>query len=519
MERDGGRATRALRGVRTEEVVVVGAGLAGLSCAFELATAGRRVLLLEARPVLGGRASSWIDGGMPVESGLHRYIGFYRALPDLLERAGGTLDDAVIWEDEIEIRLPDGGPSAVLGVSPSRRPFETLLSALGENDFLPPSDKASLGSFFLAGLAEYRENPSALDSRTVVEYARACGVTEPAIERVLTPLTAGLFFMPPDRYSAYPFFGLVAPAVARAGELGVGALRGGMSEVLAAPVASAIQRRGGQVWVRATVDRLVVDGDRVLGVETLGQIIRASRVVLATSLGSAQDLLRGPFGNHPWFEPVLRLPSMPAVTIQIETDGPSLSEDRTTFGPGTVIASFAEQSRSTFRQASGRLSVILSPPERFLEMDDESVLRHVIADAARLGIALEGRVRSSRVARIERDFYSLAPGHDALRPAQQTPIRGLTLAGDYTRQPFFATMEGAVISGRLAAKTILSPPGGRSVRPRSPLQVDLAPRFIPAGTTHHLKNAVSETQAALRSLLFAALDAVTERNQRCGGRR
>ena len=50
------------------------------------------------------------------------------------------------------------------------------------------------------------------------------------------------------------------------------------------------------------------------------------------------------------------------------------------------------------------------------------------------------------------DFYSLAPGNDRLRPAQATPVRGLSLAGDYTRQPNVATMEGAVISGRLAAE-------------------------------------------------------------------
>ena len=42
---------------------------------------------------------------------------------------------------------------------------------------------------------------------------------------------------------------------------------------------------------------------------------------------------------------MLRLPTMPSVTIQMELDRPSMSIDRTTFGPGTVLASFAEQSR------------------------------------------------------------------------------------------------------------------------------------------------------------------------------
>ena len=47
---------------------------------------------------------------------------------------------------------------------------------------------------------------------------------------------------------------------------------------------------------------------------------------------------------------MLRLPSMPSVTIQLELDHPSMPLDRTTFGPGTVLASFAEESRTAFRE-------------------------------------------------------------------------------------------------------------------------------------------------------------------------
>jgi 15-cis-phytoene desaturase len=61
------------------------------------------------------------------------------------------------------------------------------------------------------------------------------------------------------------------------------------------------------------------------------------------------------------------------------------------------------------------------------------------------------RIARYRVVRLPADFYSLSPGNDALRPPQATPIEGLTLAGDYTQQKYIATMEGAVVSGRLAA--------------------------------------------------------------------
>jgi 15-cis-phytoene desaturase len=152
---------------------------------------------------------------------------------------------------------------------------------------------------------------------------------------------------------------------------------------------------------------------------------------------------------------MLNLPTMPAVTFQLELTEPSMEVDRTTFGPQTVLASFAEQSRTTFRESPGRLSVILATPEKYLEMPAKNILPTVVSDAKRLGINLEGIIKEYRKVVWPHDFYSLEPGHDKLRPSQETPIPGLTLAGDYTRQPYLATMEGAVVSGKIASSTVL----------------------------------------------------------------
>src|SRR5439155_27292046 len=82
-------------GMRT---IVMGGGLAGLTAAADLADAGAQVLLLEKRPVLGGKVSSWVDGewsearpggdpvSYPVESGLHVFFGCYRELLAMMRR-------------------------------------------------------------------------------------------------------------------------------------------------------------------------------------------------------------------------------------------------------------------------------------------------------------------------------------------------------------------------------------------------------------------------------------------------
>lgn len=435
------------------DVIVVGAGLAGLSCAFELAEGGRRVLVLEAQPWTGGRTASWTDpDGMRVESGLHRVLGVYRAMPELLKRAGVGWDDIVIWEDEVEFRQPRPAPSAVFAAAPMRNLLETLADVAGHNDYLPLAAKLSFSRFVLQGIADYTDRPAWLDGQSVRDYATALDVHPEVFSKVLEPLVSGIYFVSASRMSAYVFMALIAPYLDNAASMRVGAFAGGMTEVMTDPLAEAIRARGGEVLTSAPVEELLVENGRVVGVRAAGVEHRARHVVLAASIRAAQELVRAKFGGAEWAERFLKLPTMPAVTLQLELEGPSMEVDHTTFGVGTALACFSEQRRTTFRELAGRLSIIMGPSEELIGLPVDRVLAIALEDADKLGLAVRNRVTRYRMVNHADDFYSLAPGNDWLRPAQKTPVRGLSLAGDYTRQKFVATMEGAVVSGQLAAE-------------------------------------------------------------------
>src|SRR5512144_3254021 len=75
------------------DVIVVGAGFAGLSAAVRLTRRGARVLVLEARRRLGGRATAFADKetGEIVDNGQHVLLGCYRetfAFPHDIEAVG-----------------------------------------------------------------------------------------------------------------------------------------------------------------------------------------------------------------------------------------------------------------------------------------------------------------------------------------------------------------------------------------------------------------------------------------------
>lgn len=438
------------------DVIVVGAGLSGLSAAFELVEKEKKVLLLEARDFVGGRCSSWEENGMKVESGLHRFLGFYEELPFLCKRAGIDLNDMLIWENEIEIRLPDNGPMATFGASGIGKPIKTVTSMIGNNDMFSLKEKAEIVKLFSAATLDFAKDKESLDKVTVLEYAKKYKISQNVIERLLIPVTAGIFFLPPEKYSMFVLASFLGVPKWDLLKMSIGAFSGGMTEVMSGPIAHAVEKGGGEVRTGVIVESLLMYEKRVVGVKTPSGEIFSENVILATSLGPAQKLLNN-FAHHDFFKPMLSLPTMPAVTIQFELHEPAMDLDHTTFGPLTCFASFSEQSRTTFRHAKGRLSVILTPPERYLTLSKDDVLHDVLKDAKRLDINLTKKnIIDYRIITEHMDFYELSPRKESLKPTQQTPIVGLTLAGDYTKQPYLSTMEGAVISGRLAAESIVA---------------------------------------------------------------
>ena len=68
--------------------------------------------------------------------------------------------------------------------------------------------------------------------------------------------------------------------------------------------------------------------------------------------------------------------------------------------------------------------------------------------------AAGARLLKSTVVRIPQSVYKARPGMDRHRPGQATGIPNFFLCGDYTRQNYLASMEGAVLSGKRVAARV-----------------------------------------------------------------
>ena len=101
--------------------------------------------------------------------------------------------------------------------------------------------------------------------------------------------------------------------------------------------------------------------------------------------------------------------------------------------------------------------VVISASHDLARRERQSVVDEVLADlVARFPPAASAHLLRWQLITEQQAVFSVRPGLDAIRPAQQTAIPNLLLAGDWTRTGWPATMEGAVRSGYLAAEALLA---------------------------------------------------------------
>jgi zeta-carotene desaturase len=426
---------------QSKTVTVVGGGLAGIAAACALADSGYRVHLLERRPYLGGRASSYEHPGTGevIDNCQHVLIGRCTSLIDLYRRLGVL--SSIRWYDRFTFLTP-GGPPSVIQPGPLPAPFHSTLAFLRAPAF-SFKDKLAIAR----GLSTFMPGLPPDTAENFLHWLHRHGQTQCAIDRFWKPVLVSALNEDLDRisvhYAAKVFREsfLLSP---QSGRMGIPSIP--LSELYGAATGY-LRDRGSEVSLRTSVESIAPSPNGGW-LTTTGYpeipAIPSDAVVLALSFEAMAALLpalpQNP-GSQALDANLAQFEHSPITGIHLWFDREVTDLDH------AVLLDTAGSYIELVVSASRSLVPMQRQPIIDLALQELAQFFPAIATAKLLKAAVVKEVRAT---------YSVRPLLDQIRPSSASPWPGIFLAGDWIATGWPATMEGATRSGYLAASAVTS---------------------------------------------------------------
>jgi squalene-associated FAD-dependent desaturase len=402
-------------------VHVIGAGLAGLSCAVEAVRLGLRVSVHEAAPHAGGRCRSYLDRrlGRVIDNGNHLLLSANSAVLDYARVIGGGPGLVEVPAEFPFIDLADGARWTVRPGN-GRVPWWLLLPSRR----LPGN-----------GLADYLGLLTPWAPHASETVAGRWG-RNPLFRRLIEPLSTAILNTAPDHASAALLRRVLVETLGRgAAHCRPVLVPDGLGTALVDPAVTWLRTHGASVHTADALTRLETEGGRVTALEfqkARQPVGPTDSVVLAVPPAAAHRLL-------PAVVPPLS--TRPIVNAHFGVDLPDAP-------PLTgVVGGLAQW---VFVRP-GVVSVTVSNPGLAVDAPADYLARTLWSDVcAALGLGAK-EMPSCRILKERRATLTHSPDQEALRPGPRTPFANLWLAGDWTDTGLPCTLEGAVRSGHRAA--------------------------------------------------------------------
>ncbi|MGO9591164.1 MAG: hydroxysqualene dehydroxylase HpnE [Candidatus Acidiferrales bacterium] len=460
----------------SQSVLVIGGGLAGLACAVALAESGVKVRLVEKRPHLGGRATSYtLPDGSEVDNCQHVTLGCCTNLADFYRRAGA--EGKIRFYDRLYF-ADRAGRRSTIAASMLPPPLHMAPSFVGFGA-LGLGDKIGIAKALMA-IARAGGKPPDIDGLTMLDWLHRMWQTPDGIERFWRVVLVSALDEELSRMDARYGIDVFWKAF-------LGSRRGYRVGIPSVPLAElyegcrdAVVRKGGEVRLRCGVREIRVRENSFAGA-TLedGSEISADACVAAVPHDVLVGMLSPAMGEEGGMLAGLRhLRTSPITGVHLWFDRAVMKEpflallDNTTQWIFNKSLLYAHAETNGDATAAGQyLQLVISASYDLVPRSRQDIIdlcRRELAEV--LPATREAKLEKATVIKEVHATFSPEPGVDQWRPAQKTAMEGLFLAGDWTRTGWPSTMEGAVRSGYLAAEETLSSLG----EPRKFLQPDLA---------------------------------------------
>lgn len=424
------------------DVLVVGAGLAGLTCAKHLVAAGKRIALVEASDAVGGRVRTDEVDGFRLDRGFQVYNPAYPDAAAELDHAALDLrpfePGALIRHGERFHRLSD----------PWRRPSKALATAL--------SGAATFGDKLrIAKLRSKLKRSESLDvivdeEVTTLEALKRFGFSDTIIARFFKPFLGGVF-LENELATSSRMFEFVFRLF---GEGDVSLPRLGMQQI---PEQLAAGLPTGLLELNTPVESLTHDasGNHDGGVIVRGERRQAKLVVLATEGPATDQLLGEPAPERGWRSTTCvyfaaNKPPIAEPILLLNGDNPTAGPINTVCVPSQVSPDYAPAGQSLIS-----VSVLGDPPE-----SDDDLVKSICHQARDWFGEQVADWSLLRVCRVRYALPDQTPPHYQTIEKSTRARQRVFVCGDRYDT---ASINGAMRSGRRTAEAVVRElEGGRA---------------------------------------------------------
>jgi len=449
-------------------VAIAGAGLAGLSCAKYLTDSGHTPILLERRDVLGGKVAAWKDAdGDWYETGLHIFFGAYPNMLQLFKEL--NIEDRLQWKDHTMIfNQPETpGTYSRFDFPNIPAPFNGVVAILGNNDMLTWPEKIRFGIGLIPAMLQGQNYVEAMDKYSFSEWLKLQNVPPRVEKEVFIAMSKALNFIDPDEISSTVILTALNRFLQEKNGSKMAFLDGSPTERLCQPIVDYICDRGGEIRLNAPIKEFLLNSDgTVSGFLIRGldgapdEILTADAYVSAMPVDPLKVMLPEPWRSMEYFKKLDGLEGVPVINVHLWFDRKLTDIDHLLFSRSPLLSVYADMSNTCREYANpnrSMLELVLAPAKDWINKSDAEIVAATMAELEKLfpdQIPEPAELLKSHVVKTPRSVYKATPGRQQCRPDQTTPISNFYLTGDYTMQRYLASMEGAVLSGKLTAQAI-----------------------------------------------------------------
>ena len=451
-------------------VAIAGAGLAGLSCAKYLADAGHTPVVYESRNVLGGKVAAWKDkDGDWYETGLHIFFGAYPNMLQLFKEL--KIEDRLQWKSHSMIfnQPEEPGTYSRFDFPDLPAPLNGVAAILGNNDMLTWPEKIAFGFGLVPAMLRGQQYVEECDLYSWTEWLKRQNIPERVNEEVFIAMSKALNFIGPDEISSTVLLTALNRFLQEKNGSKMAFLDGAPPERLCQPIVDYVKELGGEVILNSPLKEIQLKEDgSVMGFkvgsakESKEEIIEADAFVSALPVDVFKQLLPEEWKSKEIFQKLNGLQGVPVINIHLWFDRKLTDIDHLLFSRSELLSVYADMSITCKEYEDpnrSMLELVFAPAKDWINRKDEEIIDATMEELKKIfpmhfSSNNPAKIRKYKVVKTPLSVYKAVPGCQDLRPNQITPIKNFFLTGDYTMQKYLASMEGAVLSGKLCAEAI-----------------------------------------------------------------